>query len=232
LQVRQIYGCLPGGLWGAWGAPRNPKDPPWNPQGVPRDLQGHPGTPIRDLLATSKSSLLESMSPLAPPIAGNTTKTNGFSMILRDLRNNVGSLQGPSRGPPGRPGTPQGSPKDPPGFPGDPPKTPKDPQGPPRDPQGRPSSAQGPSGDLPETPKVPRDLPGSPQGPSQDPPGTSWGCSCSLPGTAHSGTAKEIMLEPAVSSLQPTAGCPQTGPAECAERLNKTEGPGRSGVAF
>ena len=27
-------------------------------------------------------------------------------------------------------------------------------------------------------------------------------------------------MEPAVSSLQPPAGSPQTGPAECAERLN------------
>ena len=31
------------------------------------------------------------------------------------------------------------------------------------------------------------------------------------------------MLEPAVSSLQPTADRPQTGPAECAERLNKQD---------
>ena len=108
-------------------------------------------------------------------------------------------LQGPSM-----------SPQRPPRTPKDLPRSPKDPtestQGSPEDPRGHPR-------DLTGTPQTP-------QGPPRDPPRTSWGCSCSLPGTAHSGTAKEIMLEPAVSSLQPTAGCPQTGPAECAERLN------------
>ena len=138
-QVRGIYGGLPRGLSGTRGAPRDPKDSPLTPPGLPRNLQGHPGTPIRDLLATSKSSLLESMSPLALPMAGNTTKTNGFSMILKGLQNTVGSLQEPSGDPPGRPGTPQGSLKAPPGLPSDTPKTPKNPQGPPRNRQG-PSS--------------------------------------------------------------------------------------------
>ena len=80
---------------------------------------------------------------------------------------------------------------------------------------------------LPETPPGEDpflDPPQGPQGPPSthllDPPGISRGCSYSLRGTTHAGTVEEITMEPAVSSLQPPAGSPQTGPAECAERLN------------
>ena len=145
--VRGIYGGLPRGLRGAWGDPRNPKDPPWNPQGVPRDLQGHPGTSIRDLLATSKSSLLESMSLLASPMFGNTTKTNGFfnvfSIALKRPRDLPSDPRDPLGTPMGSPGAPWGAPRSP-GTTRGPLGTPQGPpRDPPRTPKDTPQSAQG-----------------------------------------------------------------------------------------
>ena len=166
------------------------------------------------------------MSPLALPMAGNTKKTYGFSMILRSLRNTVGSLQGPSREPPGRPGTHQGSSKEPPGTSRRLPKTPKDLPGTPRDsPQGPPRSpgdAQVAPRDPPGTSRRPPRSPGTSRAPPGDPPGTPQGPPGAVPAASQEQPIQEQRRR-SCWSLQLAACSPQPAALRLARRNARSD---------
>ena len=111
-------------------APKHAKD-------LDKDVKGHP------------------KAPLLAPIAGNTTKTNVFSMFLKAPED----PQGLPSDPQGPPGTPQGPPKDPRRTPL---ATPRRPLWLPRPSQCRPESAQVHTRDIPRAPKY---RPGTPRAP-------------------------------------------------------------------
>ena len=214
-------------------------EPPGGPQGPPRTPWDLPRTPRDPHKGPSSYIPKLSLGIDVTPGPSNTWKYNKnqwffnvFSIALKRPNDHQTAPKDPPRAPQGPPGPPKGPPqaphREPQGSPGTPQGPPGTPQGPPKGspgtpgtPTGTPRKPLGTSRGSRPPPGTPRDPPRDPPGASRGPPGASRGCSCSLPGTARSGTAKEIMLKPAVSNLQPTAANPQTGPAECVERLNK-----------
>ena len=157
-----------------WGAPGAFKDTSRSAQRQPKSTKERPRTLNDSHRAPNNHqdhTRHAQVSPKVASIAGNTTKTHGFSTIYKT---NQSVLKGPqgapidSRGHPKTsqevPEDPQGAPKGSQGRPTALPRTPQDTEDVPRHPQSSPRTAQGP----PKNPKDSKEMPKEPNGASKD----------------------------------------------------------------